>query len=103
MAEYTNVGKVSDFPDGAIKPFTLGDEAIAIVNSEGRWYAFSNECTHVGAALTEGYVVANQVVCWLHGSVFDMATGAKVEGPAFDPLSVYEVKVQGDDVLVGKP
>jgi len=103
MAEYTNVGKLSDFPDGAIRPFTLGDEAIAVVSSEGRLYAFSNECTHTGEALTMGYVAGEQVVCWLHGSVFDITTGVKLEGPAFEDLSVYDVKVEGDDVLVGKP
>ena len=102
MAEYMNVGKVSDFPDGAIKPFTLDGEDIAIVNSEGRFYAFSNECTHVGASLAEGYVAGAQVVCGRHGSVFDMITGNRVEGPADDALSVYDVKVEGDDVLVGK-
>jgi 3-phenylpropionate/trans-cinnamate dioxygenase ferredoxin subunit len=102
MSEYTNVGKTSDFPEGRPRPFMLGDEKVAVVQSEGRFYAFSNECTHVGAELISGYVFANQIVCWLHNSVFDMESGDKLDGPAFDPLTIYDVRIEGEDVLVGR-
>ena len=102
MAEYVNVGKLSEFPEGKAQPFLVNEEKVAVVNSEGRLYAFSNECTHVGADLTSGYIFGNQVVCWLHNSVFDMETGERLDGPAFDPLTIYDVRVEGEDVLVGK-
>jgi 3-phenylpropionate/trans-cinnamate dioxygenase ferredoxin subunit len=102
MAEYTSVGKVEEFPEGEIKARRLNDEPVAIVNSQGNWYAFSNECTHTGAALSMGYVDNNVVICWLHNSVFDMNTGEKLEGPAFEPLTIYDIKIDGDDVLIGK-
>jgi 3-phenylpropionate/trans-cinnamate dioxygenase ferredoxin subunit len=102
MSEYLNLGKVSDFPEGQVRPFTLDDEKIAVVQSEGRFYAFSNECTHTGAELTSAYTYGSQVVCWLHGSVFDMDSGARLDGPAYDPLTVYDVRVEGDAVLIGR-
>ena len=102
MPEYVNVGKLTEFPEGQVRPFLVNEEKVAVVNSEGRFYAFSNECTHVGAELTSGYVYGDQVVCWLHNSVFDMGTGEKLDGPAFDPLTIYDVRVEGEDVFVAR-
>jgi nitrite reductase/ring-hydroxylating ferredoxin subunit len=36
----------------------------------------------------------------LHGSIFSLATGEVINGPASDPLASFEVLVDGDDVLV---
>ncbi len=40
------------------------------------------------------------IECWLHGSRFDLRTGKPTGLPATEPVPVYPVTVQGDDVLV---
>ena len=41
-----------------------------------------------------------EIECWLHGSRFDLRTGKPTGLPATEPVAVYPVTVQGDDVLV---
>ena len=43
---------------------------------------------------------ACEIECWLHGSRFDLRTGKPTGLPATEPVAVYPVTVQGDDVLV---
>ncbi len=40
------------------------------------------------------------IECALHGSCFDLRTGAPTNLPATEPVPVYPVRVEGDDVLV---
>jgi 3-phenylpropionate/trans-cinnamate dioxygenase ferredoxin subunit len=40
------------------------------------------------------------IQCAWHGARFDCQTGAVRQGPAIIPLPVYEVRIDGDQVLV---
>ena len=95
------IGSVDEFEDGLVYGFDLNGAAVAVVRLRGRFYAFSNRCTHWGEPLTNGYVTsAASIVCLFHDSAFDMRTGAALEGPAVDDLSVYKVWVEGDAVML---
>jgi 3-phenylpropionate/trans-cinnamate dioxygenase ferredoxin subunit len=50
--------------------------------------------------LSEGDVEGCEIECWLHGSRFDLRTGKPSGPPATEPVPVYAVRVDGDDVLV---
>ena len=100
MAEYVNVGKLSEFPEGKAQPFLVNEEKVAVVNSDGRLYAVGGFCTHQRISLRGSYVEAKWLWCWLHYSAFDMETGAVMDGPAKDPIPVYSVRLEGEDVLV---
>ena len=50
--------------------------------------------------LSEGDVEDCEIECWLHGSRFDLRTGKPTGLPATEPVAVYPVTVEGDDVLV---
>jgi 3-phenylpropionate/trans-cinnamate dioxygenase ferredoxin subunit len=50
--------------------------------------------------LSEGDVGDGEIECWLHGSRFDLATGEPTGLPAYEPVEVYPVTLDGDDVLV---
>jgi nitrite reductase/ring-hydroxylating ferredoxin subunit len=102
MPNYTNVGKVADFPEDQIKAVEVGQDKVAVVYSGGKYHAFSNLCTHLSIPLSTGVVHGQSVVCVFHNSYFNMNTGAIEHGPAYDPLTVYDVQVEGEDVLVGR-
>ena len=57
-------------------------------------------CTHEHAHLSEGFIENCQIECPLHGSIFDMRTGEALTLPATSPLQTFNVKVEGDDVLI---
>ena len=54
----------------------------------------------VALARAGGEVYDHTVECWLHGSCFDMRTGQPTGPPATEPVPVYPVKIEGDDVYV---
>ena len=81
-----------------------GPEAIAVVRFEGEVFAIDDVCSHAEVPLSEGDVEefrgAPTIECWLHGSCFDLRTGEPTNLPATDPVSVYPVRVEGEDVYV---
>jgi 3-phenylpropionate/trans-cinnamate dioxygenase ferredoxin component len=81
-----------------------GPEAVAVVRFEGEVYAVEDVCSHAEVPLTEGEVEefhgAPTIECYLHGSCFDLRTGEPTNLPATEPVPVYPVRVDGDDVYV---
>lgn len=97
---FTKVAKASGVPAGVALGHEIGGTKIAIVNLGGKFYAFEDHCSHLGAKLSQGLLLGNIVVCPLHGSQFNVTTGEKVLGPAVNPVKTYPVKVEGDEILV---
>jgi nitrite reductase/ring-hydroxylating ferredoxin subunit len=66
-------------------------------------YAMGDVCTHEEAYLTEGEFEPDEleVECPLHASRFNVQTGEVRILPATKPEPTYQVKVDGDLVLVG--
>src|SRR6266540_2871045 len=70
----------------------VSDNPVACV--DGRYHAFSGECTVEGCALAEGEIEDGElVVCPDDGSAFDLETGEPVRGPAEDPVAVFRLRV----------
>ncbi len=91
----------NEFPIGDIKPghakrVTVNGKAVAVYNIDGTFYATQNECTHADGPMSEGDIVGCTAICPWHASVFDVRTGAVLEGPAEDPLRVYQVTLDGE-------
>lgn len=104
MSDRLRIGSPDDFEDGLVYSVNFQGEDVAIVRFRGRFHAFSNRCTHWGVSLSDGFVnSAGQIVCLHHDSAFDMRSGAVLEGPAGEDLLIYDVSVEGNDVLVGRP
>jgi 3-phenylpropionate/trans-cinnamate dioxygenase ferredoxin subunit len=97
---YTRVCSLSDLADGQSLAVKAGGEAVAIVRTEGQVFALRDVCSHAEIALSEGSVDGYTIECWLHGSCFDLRTGEPTNLPATEPVPVYPVKIEGDDVLV---
>jgi 3-phenylpropionate/trans-cinnamate dioxygenase ferredoxin component len=81
-------------------PVTVEDVEVALVRDGEDFYAIRDECSHAAIALSEGDVEGCLIECWLHGSTFDLRTGQPTTLPAFQPVAVYPVLVDGDDLLV---
>jgi 3-phenylpropionate/trans-cinnamate dioxygenase ferredoxin subunit len=100
MTEYVKATTVDAVEDGAAIRVVVGDVPVAIVRSEGEIYAIHDVCSHANVPLSEGEIEDQTIECWLHGSRFDLVTGRPTGLPATQPVPVYPVKIDGDDVLV---
>ena len=93
---------LSDIPDeGAIR-VELAGKPVCLAKSGGEVFALSDICSHADVALSEGDVDGYLIECFLHGSAFDLRTGRPTSLPANQPVPVYPVRVEGDDVLVSR-
>ena len=94
------VGPGVDIPNDYVVPCYLTERKvrISVARIDGRLYAFDDLCTCGPEAcpLSWGLLAGTTIMCQCHGSRFDITTGAVINGPAIEPLNVYEVReVQG--------
>ena len=95
----TKVAKKADIPTGTGKVIEAGGKTIALFNCEGAFYAVENTCKHRGGPLGEGSLSGTTVTCPWHGWEYDVTSGACQMDPSIK-VQKFDVKVDGDDVLV---
>ncbi len=81
----TAIASVSDIPadSGLIADAPSGQ--VILAKQDGKVVAHTAVCTH------QGGIIDGAGVCPLHGSRFNPATGAVINGPATEPLAVVAV------------
>ncbi|MDQ6726259.1 MAG: non-heme iron oxygenase ferredoxin subunit [Actinomycetota bacterium] len=87
---------------GAARRFDIGDLRICVVRIGDDFYAIGDRCSHADFSLSEGEVWPDEreIECWKHGSTFSLLTGEPQTLPATAPVPVYDVRVEGGDVIV---
>ncbi len=100
MADFVRAVRSTELSPGNGTVVELSGARIAIFNVEGTFYAMDDTCTHAGGPLSEGELDGTVVTCPWHGATFEVKTGGVLGPPAANGLRSYEVKVEGDDVLV---
>jgi NADPH-dependent 2,4-dienoyl-CoA reductase/sulfur reductase-like enzyme/nitrite reductase/ring-hydroxylating ferredoxin subunit len=97
------VGQVNDWQDGQMKQVTVGETDILVARVAGQYHAIGAYCTHYGAPLVEGVLSGSRVVCPWHHACFSVTSGDHEEPPGFDCLPHFEVRIDGDDIVVCVP
>jgi nitrite reductase/ring-hydroxylating ferredoxin subunit len=122
MAEekgWTRVASLEDMREG--QGFDTGREVdgnvVGIFLIQGEYYA-TGECTHEQGPICQGHREGFEVSCPWHSARFDVRTGTCLQGPVAcrtlgsvdmgepeevaraAPLACYDVKVEGQDILV---
>jgi 3-phenylpropionate/trans-cinnamate dioxygenase ferredoxin component len=97
---FVRVAKVTDVPDPGKQLVEVGERLIVLCHVGGKFYAIDDVCTHDGGPLGEGCLDGYQIACPRHGAKFDIRDGRALTMPATHATGAYEVKVEGDDVLV---
>ena len=103
MSTFEDVARTSDVPEGHMLGVTLADGAeVCLFNVRGEIGAVGNHCTHAEFLISDGFLHSDGTLeCAWHGARFDCRTGAVRQPPADTPLPVYQVRVEGERVLVG--
>ena len=99
---FVKIAETKDIQSSNMRPIDLDGERVCIANVDGSYYAIGNICTHLGGPLNEGKLEGYNVECPWHGSKFDVRTGEPSRPPAQHPVPAYEVKVEGNSILVTK-
>jgi 3-phenylpropionate/trans-cinnamate dioxygenase ferredoxin subunit len=99
MAEVV-FGKTAEIENEKVVVRRFGRTRVAVCKYENNYYAFKDVCTHDNGPLDQGELCGNIIECPRHGAKFDVTTGAVVAAPAYEPLEVYSVRVDGDEIKV---
>jgi len=102
IEEYQRVAEKKELQEGGLLKVEADGEYIVLSMINGRIYAIDAVCSHEGGPLEDGTLDGYEVECPWHGSKFDVRTGEVTNPPADTPQSVYEVKVQDNNILVKK-
>lgn len=100
LAKYVRIGSIGDYEQGVLYNHKIEGKYVAVVRNGERFYAMLNQCTHAGYFLTPGTLQDGRVHCPAHGAYFGLEDGEPLSGPAGDPLELYDVRIEGDDVMV---
>lgn len=87
-------------PDTAKRVVLDGVPIAVVLDGNGEVHAIGDTCTHGEISLSDGFVEDDTLECWAHGSAFSLRTGHPLNLPAYEPVPVYLVEINGDDVLI---
>jgi 3-phenylpropionate/trans-cinnamate dioxygenase ferredoxin subunit len=93
---HIDVAPADEFPPGSVKLIYAGPAlTVGVYNCDGKLYAIEDRCSHDDGPHCEGDWdrEACRVVCPRHGAQFDLATGAALTLPAYQPVATYPVSV----------
>lgn len=100
---FVKVADVADLPKrGLVGLEVEGESIVLITTGDGGYYALQDRCSHEDYPLSDGELMRDneRIECIYHGAKFKVDSGKAVALPAIRPVPSYEVKVEGDEVLV---
>lgn len=101
VTDWTDVAASADLTDGKPLRVTPGGVPVVLVRLGATIYALSADCVHASGPLDKGTLVRDDCIrCPWHGSVFRLADGAVVRGPASVGQPSWDVKLDGGRVSV---
>ncbi|MFI7702792.1 Rieske (2Fe-2S) protein [Nonomuraea sp. NPDC049480] len=91
------IARTADVPVGGGK--VIEDLSIVVAQpAQGVYKAYTSACTHKGCAVSAPK--DNVIRCACHGSEFAADSGKATKGPATAPLASFQVKVEGDGIVI---
>jgi 3-phenylpropionate/trans-cinnamate dioxygenase ferredoxin component len=94
-----------DMGSGEARRFDVEGHRIAVVRVGDEFHAIGDRCSHANYSLSAGEVHVEDchLECFKHGSRFSLLTGEPDVFPATQPVPVYGIELDGDDVRVVIP
>jgi 3-phenylpropionate/trans-cinnamate dioxygenase ferredoxin subunit len=105
MGREVRLFAAEELAPGAARRVDVDQHRIAVVRIGDDFYAIGDRCSHADFSLSEGEVheAERELECWKHGSTFSLETGEPSTLPATQPVPVYDVRREGDDVVLVLP
>ena len=77
-----------------------GGQKVLVISAGGEFFAVQAQCPHQEIPLCEGMLDGTVLTCHQHLWQWDIRTG-EPQGLAEAPLERYELRVEGDTIMVG--
>lgn len=103
MSEFQKVAVLDELPPGGRKSLVFDDRAVLLLRVGNDVFAVEDICSHDGQPLTDGPLAGTSIECPRHGARFDICSGRPLCMPAVEPIATFEVRMQGQDILLRVP
>ena len=101
MGTFKIAAQYSELEEGQIRGVTIDGDSIALYRINGQVFATTDTCSHQKCSIEEfGTILGEEVECMCHLARFNIKTGQATRPPALKPLKTYQVKVEGENVLI---
>jgi len=100
LPRFVHAAKLSRLEEGRGYIVSVEGIKVALFLCGSEVYAIKNQCPHMGGDLGEGLLTGDVIRCPWHGWKFSIKTGKMPETEVV-AVRTYEVKIDGDDVLIG--
>jgi 3-phenylpropionate/trans-cinnamate dioxygenase ferredoxin component len=97
---WQDVGAADEVTEDTPLAANVNGRPIGVYTLAGQYYALEDICPHAEALLSMGFVEGEEIECPLHGARFHIPTGKCTKEPGDRDLVRYEVKREGDRILV---
>jgi 3-phenylpropionate/trans-cinnamate dioxygenase ferredoxin subunit len=97
------VASLAELAEGTVlQRVRVTGDAVCLVRQNGEISALSDICTHQHFSMSQGDLHEDGTLqCAWHGARYDCRTGEVRQVPATSPLPVFQVRLDGDSILVG--
>jgi 3-phenylpropionate/trans-cinnamate dioxygenase ferredoxin subunit len=105
VGEYVKVATLEQLPPGSLLGVEMPDGLkICLAHTlEGGIYAVIDRCSHRDFPLSNGSLHGGETIeCAWHSARFDLKTGRALRLPAIKAVETFDVKVDGNDILVAE-
>ena len=100
---FKRVLDVDELSVGTATGVEVDGEPVCLVRLDAETVkAIHNVCSHEEYELSEGWVEGNSIECALHGSTFNLDTGAPETLPAVKPVPIYACRVADGGIEVDR-
>ena len=91
----------AELAENTLRRVEAGEVPVLLARKNGEIFALAHTCSHLGGPLSEGELRPDgSVRCPWHGSVFSLADGRVLAGPATEPQPAFEVRVRAGQIEV---
>jgi 3-phenylpropionate/trans-cinnamate dioxygenase ferredoxin subunit len=101
VTDTLTVCRLEELPAGAMRLVEADGRKIGVFHCEdGDLVAIEDRCSHDDGPLAEGEFdpAACTVECPRHGSLFDLRSGRPRTLPAYQPVEIFEVRIDDGEV-----
>jgi 3-phenylpropionate/trans-cinnamate dioxygenase ferredoxin subunit len=101
--DFEAVASLNDLAEGTVlQRVRSTGEAVCLVRHQNEISALSDICTHQHFSMSLGDLLQDGTLqCAWHGTRYDCRTGEVKQVPATSPLPVFQVRLDGDQIMVG--
>lgn len=99
MTDWINICLQEEFLPGQSRLVEVDELQVAVFNLGGDLFAMEDVCTHDGSPLlgcglaTDVLVQGDEIMCPRHGARFCIRTGEALSPPAYEPISMFPVRI----------